>query len=306
MAVRGVFEVFDVFQTIPDRTLATRLAQGLFARPGTYDATVRFANGESHIFPDPKKDVRACSIAVDVPAGILGRREMRQDFSMNNARTFPINDAHAFAIATNVAIAPSMLRGVMALPFRDKIGFVRLAVLGSMQEKPARVAFQQTSYWSTVPFHHGPADVVKYAAFASPGNYAQPLSTAINCLQDELARHVNDDLHMSCFDFGLQLLDVDAMTYFGRRRTPGFWIENASVEWKESQAPFHIVGRLTLVANSVVLPEEVARMWIDVTANSALDCKPMGGINRARPSGEEASRRARLHQGAASPPTVSV
>ena len=306
MAVRGVFEVFDVFQTIPDRTLATRLAQGLFARPGTYDATVRFANGESHIFPDPKKDVRACSIAVDVPAGILGRREMRQDFSMNNARTFPINDAHAFAIATNVAIAPSMLRGVMALPFRDKIGFVRLAVLGSMQEKPARVAFQQTSYWSTVPFHHGPADVIKYAAFASPGNYAQPLSPAINCLQDELSRHVNDDLHMSCFDFGLQLLDVDAMTYFGRRRTPSFWIENASVEWKESQAPFHIVGRLTLVARSVVAPEDVARMWIDVTANSAPDCKPMGGINRARPSGEEASRNARLHQGAVSPPTVSV
>jgi hypothetical protein len=194
----------------------------------------------------------------------------------------------------------------MALPFRDKMAFVRMAVLGALQEKPAKVAFQQTSYWSTVPFHHGPADVIKYAVFASPGNYAQPLSTAINCLQDELSRHVNNDLHMSCFDVGLQLLDVDAMTYFGRRRTPSFWIENASVEWKDSQAPFHIVGRVTLVAQSVISAEEVARMWIDVTTNSAPDCKPMGGINRARPVGEEASRHARLYQGAGSPPTMSV
>jgi hypothetical protein len=306
MAVRGVFEVFDLFQTIPDRALAARLAQGLFARPGTYDATLRFANADSHVFPDPNKDVRACSIAVEVPPGLLGRDVTRQDFSMNNARVFPINDAHSFAIATNVAVAPSVLRGVMALPFRDKMAFVRMAVLGALQEKPAKVAFQQTSYWSTVPFHHGPADVIKYAVFASPGNYAQPLSTAINCLQDELSRHVNNDLHMSCFDVGLQLLDVDAMTYFGRRRTPSFWIENASVEWKDSQAPFHIVGRVTLVAQSVISAEEVARMWIDVTTNSAPDCKPMGGINRARPVGEEASRHARLYQGAGSPPTMSV
>lgn len=118
---------------------------------------------------------------------------------------------------------------------------------------------------------------------------------------------MNNDLHMSCFDFGLQLLDVDAMTYFGRRRTPSFWIENASVEWKDSQAPFHIVGRLTFVASSVFLAWDVALMWIDVTANSAPDCKPMGGINRARPVGEDASRRARLQENAVlPPPTVSV
>jgi hypothetical protein len=298
MCVHATFEVFDLFQTMPDRALAARLAQGLFARPGVYAATVRFANGSSFIYPDPKGDVRACSVAVDVPAGILGPDATRQDFSMNNARVFPLNDAHAFAVATNVATAPSPLRGVMALPFRDKMGFVRTAVMGAIQERPARVAFQQTNYWSTVPFHHGPADVIKYAAFASPGNYAEPLSTAINCLQDELTRHVNDDLQMSCFDFGLQLLDVDAMTYFGRRRTPSFWIENASVEWKDRQAPFHIVGRLTLVAKSVVSADEVARMYIDTTANSAADCKPMGGINRARPVAEEASRHARLLQNA--------
>jgi processive rubber oxygenase RoxA-like protein len=294
ICVRGEFEVFDVFQVVSDRALAARLAQGIFAKPGVYPATVRFANAESHIFPDPKKDVRACSFAVELPPGVIGPGATRQDFSMNNARIFPINDAHAFAVTTRVVTAPTMGKGFRALSFKDKMGFIRTAVLGARQERPATVAYQQTSYWSTVPFHHGPGEVAKYAATACAGNYATPLSTGINCLQDELARHLNEDLQMSSFDFGIQLLDADRMTYWGRRRRPSFWIENASVEWKESQARFHTVGRLTLVARSVLPPEACAQMYIDVTANSAPDCKPLGSINRARAIAEGASRRARM------------
>ena len=298
ICVRGQFEVFDLFQTMPDRALAARLAHGIFAKPGIYPATVRFANADSHIFPDRRKDVRACSFSVELPAGVIGPDAARQDFSMNNARTFPINDAHAFAVTTSVVTAPSMAKGFWALPFADKMGFVRTAVLGARQERPGAVAYQQTTYWSTVPFHHGPADVVKYAASACPGNYAAPLGTGNNCLQDELVRHLDDDLQMSCFDFGLQLLDTGRMTYWGRRRPASFWIENASVEWKESQAPFHTVGRLTLVAKSALPPDVCAGMWIDVTANSAPACKPAGSINRARPVAEGASREARLSQAA--------
>jgi hypothetical protein len=84
------------------------------------------------------------------------------------------------------------------------------------------------------------------------------------------------------------------MTYWGRRRSATFWIENASVDWKESQAPFHVVGRLTLVAKSVLAADACAARWVDVSTNSAPDCKPVGGINRARPVAEQASRNARL------------
>ena len=35
---------------------------------------------------------------------------------------------------------------------------------------------------------------------------------------------------MSCFDFGLQLLDTEKMTYWGKRQDANFWIENASIE----------------------------------------------------------------------------
>ena len=100
---------------------------------------------------------------------------------------------------------------------------------------------------------------------------------------------------MSCFDFGLQLLDTEAMTYWGRHRSAGFWVENASVEWKEAEAPFHSVGRLTLVPKSVLPAATCEAAHIDVTENSPADFKPVGSINRARRYGEEASRAARLH-----------
>ena len=296
--VRGQFEVFDVFDAVTDRALAARLAHGIFAKPGVYPAIIRFANASSQIFPDPNKDVRACSFSVDVPPGTLGPLAMRQDFSMNNARTFPINDPHAFAVTTTVVSAPSVARGFFRLRMKDKLSFIRTAALAAPQSRRPRVPYQQDSYWSTVPYHHGPADVVKYGAFSCAGNASMPLGSGPNCMQDELIRHVTQDGQMSCFDFGLQLLEADRMTYWGRRRAPTFWIENASVRWKESQAPFHIVGRLTLASNSVLPPDVAAALWIDVSSNSAADCKPIGGINRAREFGESASRNARL--GAAS------
>ena len=97
---------------------------------------------------------------------------------------------------------------------------------------------------------------------------------------------------MSSFDFGLQFLDTEKMTYRGKRRDADFWIENPSVEWKETQAPFHTVGRLTLLPRSQLSADESAAMYIDVTENSTPDSMPVGAVNRARWQAELASRKA--------------
>ena len=99
---------------------------------------------------------------------------------------------------------------------------------------------------------------------------------------------------MSSFDFGLQLLDAEAMTFRGQRREPSFWIENASYEWNETESPFHIVGRLTLLPRSPFEPSACAAWYIDVTQHSTPETKPLGSINRARWAAESASRKARL------------
>ena len=298
VTVRAQFEVFDV-NAVRDAKLAARLAQGIFRTPGIYPATVRFANSDSRVCSDFKPDVRSLSFSVDLNrdrAALLGAEAGRQDFSMQNAKILPINDARAFLAIMKVLTASSPPAGLWSLPFRDKLRALRTLVLVAMQTHQTIKPYQQLRYWSTVPFRHGPIDVVKHSAKPSANNPAHPLQQSNpKGLQDELIRHIEEDSKMSSFDLGLQFLDSGKMTYWGKRRPANFWIENASVEWNEEEAPFHTVARLTLLSNSLLPLEAGEASYFDVTGNSTPDSRPLGSINRARWSGEVASRKARLH-----------
>jgi hypothetical protein len=154
--------------------------------------------------------------------------------------------------------------------------------------------YQLLHYGSNVPFRHGPTDFVKHSATPLANNAAHPLGRSNpSALQDELARHLNEDSQMSGFDIGLQLLDAEHMTYWGKRHDANFWTENASVEWKRTEAPFHNVARLTLLAKSKFAPDLADSIYFAVTANTTPDSVPVGSINRARQQGEVASRKAR-------------
>ena len=250
VCARAQFEVFDV-RDGRDPVLAARLAKGIFARPGSYPATIRFANSDPNVNSDFKADVRSLSIAVDLtsdgtlpPAGGVAR----QDFSLQNATTLPLNDARAFAATMKVLTATKPINGLWSLPLQDKLRVVRTLALARSQAGQAVKPYQQLRYWSTVPFRHGPGEVVKQSATPSPGNPSKPLQRRNpDALRDELVRHLDEDGTPSTFDFGLQFLDTSTMTYWGKRMDANFWIENASVEWNEAQAPFHTVARLTVM-----------------------------------------------------------
>jgi len=246
VGARATFEVFDLSKTIGDPALATRLAQGLYAKPGSYRATVRFANAASQVNPDGDKDVRAASFTTTIPAGVSGAGATRQDYSLNNATVFPLNDARAFASFMKFSVAQARskagaLRALWMMTFRDTIAFLRTARLGAGQQRRPKTPYQKDRYWSNVPFRHGANDAVKYSLIPSPGNPSRPLGTGPHLLREELVRHLNEDEQMSSFDFAVQLLDAERMTYRGRRRSASFWIENASVDWKEVEAPFHVI-----------------------------------------------------------------
>src|SRR6266705_2764649 len=112
VCARARFEVFDV--TLGrESALATRLAQGIFARPGVYPAVVRFANADASINSDFKPDVRSLSFSIDLAReGTEGpdARPSRQDFSMQNATTLPINDSPAFLATISVLTASNPVR----------------------------------------------------------------------------------------------------------------------------------------------------------------------------------------------------
>jgi hypothetical protein len=294
VCARARFEVFDV--TVErDPAQATRLAKGIFAKPGVYPAVVRFANADPNINSDFKPDVRSLSFSVDLTRdGLAGEGSSRQDFSMQNATTLPINDSPAFLATMKLLTASNQAAGLWALPFRDKLRVLRTLTLAELQARQTIKPYQQLRYWSTVPFRHGPIDVVKYSATPSPDNPARPLQRSNpKGLQDELIRHLNEDSKMSGFDFAVQFLDVERMTYWSKRRDASFWIENASVEWNEAEAPFHTVAKLTLLSNSQLPSDASEATYFDVTGNATPDSTPVGSINRARWPAEVASRKAR-------------
>jgi hypothetical protein len=297
-SARAQFEVFDVAAG-RDSNLAVRLAKGIFAAPGVYPAIVRFGNADPKVNSDFKPDVRSLSFSVDLtrggtvaPAGNVPR----QDFSLQNTTTLPINDAQAFLATMKLLTASSPAAGLWSLPGKDKLRVLRTLVLVQIQAHQKIEPYQKLRYGSNVPFRHGPTDVVKYSATPLADNPARPLQKSNpNALQDELVRHLKEDGRMSGFDFGVQFLDASRMTYWGKRQDTNFWTENASIKWNEVEAPFHTIARLTLLRNSQLLSDASDAAYFDVTGNSTPDSMPVGSINRARWQGEAASRKARLH-----------
>jgi len=297
---RATFEVFDLADG-RDPALAARLARGIFKSPGVYPALVRFGNSDPHVNSDFKPDVRSLSFSVELAdEGVdsPGFGVRRQDFSMQNATTLPINDARAFRATTKVLTAPNPLAGLWPLAFADKLRVLRTLALAAIQEYQPVAPYQKLRYWSNVPFAHGPGEYVKQSLKPAPDNPAHTLVRSNpDALQDELLRHVENDSTMSRFDFQLQLLDAGSMTYWGKRQDTNFWLENASVEWSEREAPFHTVGRLTLLPKVRPLKSELEAAYIDVTHHASADSTPVGSINRARCPAETASRAARAGAG---------
>jgi hypothetical protein len=305
VCARAQFEVFDVtVGRTPE--LAAKLAKGMFAKPGIYPAVVRFGNADPSKNSDFKADVRSLSFSVDLTCdgtAVPDGNTRRQDFSMQNATTLPINDSPAFLAIMKLLTASNAAAALWSLPLNDKLRVLRILTLVQLQAHQKIKPYQQLRYWSTVPFRHGPADVVKYSATPSSDNPAAPLQKSNpNALKDELIRHLIEDSKLSGFDFGVQFLDVDRMTYWGKRQDANFWIENASVEWNESEAPFHTVARLTLLSNSQLQLDAAEAAYFDVTGNSTSDSRPVGSINRARWPAEVASRKARIRADSSSEP----
>ena len=296
VCARAVFEVLDVAQG-RHRALAQRLARGIYAKPGFYPATVRFASSDPSVNTDWQPDVRSLSFSVELtPPGTDAADDpvARQDYSMQSAPTLPFNDVRAFVVYAKVIAAPNEVAALGSMPFRDQLEFARTKGAVMQQKRQPVRPYQQSRYWSNVPFRHGRDDVVKYSASPVAANLARGLVRCNpNALHDELTRHLNEDPTLSSFEFGLQLLDIEAMTCEGKRRDAAFWIENAAIEWPEAQAPFHTVARLTLLPRSQLDAQACEAMYIDVTGNSTAESAPVGGVNRARWHAELASRTAR-------------
>ena len=245
--------------------LPPALRVGLFAEARTYRAWIRFANAASAT--DRERDIRGMSIRLAPVTGEnLTPGSTTQDFVLNSHPVMVAADPKAFL---------ELLRA-------NEAGGVRRAFYFLTHPKAARIGFAARAnpachldipYWSTTPYRFGPGRAVKYVVMpTSPIHSEMPDKLTDTYLRDALRARLDEA--EATFDFLVQL-QTDT------RRTP---IEDATIEWKESDAPYQRVATIRIPRQHFEDDERMMRC--EQAAFNPWHCladhQPLGAMNRAR------------------------
>ncbi|MBD2234988.1 catalase family protein [Phormidium tenue] len=271
------------------------LKVGMFTKPCTYPAWVRFSNGSSNIQPDAKGDVRGMALKlVGVPGEKLldGERDATtQDFILINHPVLFLEDAQdTLAISKALLAVKNMpVAFLKPLPFllmyapshRKQVG-----ILKAIRQKSV-TNLLQIQYWSTTPYKLG-AHAIKFAAVPrglQPTGDSQPAPTSDIFLREAMVKQLS---HQDVFfDFMVQV-QTDAA------HMP---IEDATVEWSEADSPFIKVATIRISSQQF---DTKARNEFDENLSfnpwhALPDHRPLGGVNRVRKEVYQAISRLR-HQ----------
>jgi len=245
--------------------LAPEVQVGLFARPATYAAWIRFANAASNT--DRDADVRGMSIKVlDVPGRNLTPDSTAQDFLLNS---------HPVMVVPNTAEFMKLLRAMDAGGLEEVGYFMRhpQAALIGTQARQHPSCHLDIPYWSTTPYLLSAGRAVKYIVRPTSATKSQrPFNLTDTYLRDALAQRLSTA--EASFEFCLQF-QTDAA------KMP---IEDASVEWKEQDSPYVPVARIVIARQDISLAETMSRCET-VAFNpwfSLVEHQPLGNMNRAR------------------------
>lgn len=272
-AVRGKLRVLD--------GLPEHARHGLFATPGEHEVWVRLSNGAMDRQDNKRPDIRGFAMRVFGVDGesALGGRTDHQDFLLINHTNFGFADSrHFFGLVLAAGRGPAAVLGWAFKTFGLVGGFKQLKRLAATTGKPF-TGFATETFATTVPISCGPA-AVKLRMLPPAG--LTPRAHVSGDWAADLAAHAAR---------GPLTYRVQIQFFVDEARTP---IENASVEWPESIAPFVDVAELVLEAPSTD-NEFVARVeagvfdpWQALAAH-----RPLGEIMRARKVAYFASEQAR-------------
>lgn len=273
---KGNCGLLATFTVLPDLPRHARV--GLFAAPSTYRAYVRFSNGAGAHQPDSKPDVRGIAIKV---LGVAGKKVIpglegasTQDFLAIRSASTPFRDADEFVGFVQAAANPALLlpRALWTL------GLSRtLAILGQLAKglKAPTLSLATTHYYSALPIRYGDYAVrFSLVPLAGADSHPKPAMTPDYLAEELAARLAKGPVE---YDFRVQFFVDEA-------RTP---IEDASRDWRESDAPYVTVARLTLIQQDVASPR--GRKVAEFVEGLAFDpwhaleeLRPLGNMMRAR------------------------
>jgi len=238
---------------------------GLFARPHTYSAWIRFANAASA--GDREPDIRGMAIRV---AGVAGENltpgSTVQDFVLNSHPVMMAPDAREFLDLLRANEAGGLRRALYFLAHPKALS-VALASRGNP------TCHLDIPYWSATPYAFGNGRAVKYVVVpSSPRRSPKPARLTDTYLQDALRARLTQG--EATFDFMVQL-QTDP------RRMP---IEDATVEWRREESPYLPVARIRVPAQAIDEPDRMLRC--EQAAFNPWNClaehRPLGSMNRAR------------------------
>lgn len=237
---------------------------GLFAQPRTYKCWIRFANATSQ--SDTDKDTRGMAIKVlDVTGDNLTPGVTHQDFVLNSHPVMMVGSTRKFLELLEANEAGGLRR---ALYFIRNLKAARIA----MASRANHTCHLDIPYWSTTPYRLGTTAVKYLARPASATKSTLPSTLTAAYLTDAIRTRLSRD--EASFDLLVQ-------PHVDDRRTP---IEDASVEWREEDAPYVAVARIRIPPQSINEGAKVARC--ETTAFSPWHClsehRPLGNMNRAR------------------------
>lgn len=255
---------FRVHGDIPDE-----LKQGLFARPASYPAMLRFANATNR--DDSKKDIRGLSIKVsEVNGEVLWGEPGTQDFVLNSYPALFVATPEEFLSFIRARQEDKKMRFFLN-PFDSHLK--ALSIVFKARKK--HLSPLDIRYWSTVPFRLGDTgtQVVKYSVTPC-SNYTttKVVDAGENQLRAAVAAHLQQGT--ACFNFGLQK-QTDPKT---------MPIEDASVIWDEKESPFQTVATVTIENQEFDSPDSLATCerssfnpWQSLAPH-----EPLGRMNEVR------------------------
>jgi catalase len=284
----GVRAKFQVRSDIPQH-----LRVGFFQPGVTYDALVRFSNARGEVLGDLSKDQRGAAIRLKTnPAQILSPKDDSniQDFLMTNTPiSFARNPVQFIEVGEILlggigGVVPKLVKKYGFKETRRILG-VFLAPVISFQP------LQMNTYWSRTSYQFG-STAVRFLVRPSTGaemlSSSQQLLGALRSLMQDgpqkdhyLTEKLKEALREGevCFDFCLQL-------FVDEKRTP---IEDAYIEWKESDAPPIPIATLILPKQDLDLKLQQDIEHMAFSPWNTKEFTPLGAINLARKKVYDAS-----------------
>ena len=242
-------------------------AQGIYAKPGSHGALIRFSSASNHLGPDAHLGpVLGFAIKIfDVDGTKLVEEEPDSktfDLVLKNNPTFIANTAKHYLFIQEIGndsakylargkaglheLLTDLLTGKGTLPQEDWAWDELFAFVKATQT-PVRNPLLST-YWTMAAVRHGDyVAKVRVAPDAESAAHVIHRELDLSSGAEVFGPTLVDELQARAFDFDLQVqlcTDLDAMP-----------VNDATVEWPEKLSPFVTVGRVHLPRQDISGPE---------------------------------------------------